>query len=447
MGNSITTILQKDNNYINTENNSISTNNVDLHIPEEIPSDMNNLKQLNRYFSIIYTGNIPSFSTPDLNLLKDEDIINFSLSYRYHDYRYTPIFKEIDSNTTALSKEQVESDALQFFGINEINHKSTAWHPFDGDYYTSQHADGDGSCIAKVDTITPISNDTYEISGVNYYAPNAFEGNPDDPIEEWNKLDDFKPDRTGSFTAHLQKQPSTGRFILVKYQLQDDSELAYYTDMENHILELIHQDINNSKVSLMSEGDSTEGGIEYYVYRAYTDSSTHIATVSWYYVAKNTLQIYKYDLVDDTLIPIQSPIQWHFINSSSELTDKFGTYHAKNVADNNNNTIWAEGVSGNGIGEWIYFSNTEAKDIHRIDIINGFSKSEDLYYKNNRVKKLRLDFDSGHSIYSFLDNSLSPQTITFNDAIFSSSVKFTILEVYPGTKYHDTCISEISIYN
>ena len=67
-------------------------------------------------------------------------------------------------------------------------------------------------------------------------------------------------------------------------------------------------------------------------------------------------------------------------------------YKVENVIDDNPSTAWIEGVSDDGIGQFIQFSSNNTFRVDKIDIINGFSKNQKTYMKNNRVKKVIIEF-------------------------------------------------------
>ncbi len=107
---------------------------------------------------------------------------------------------------------------------------------------------------------------------------------------------------------------------------------------------------------------------------------------------------------------------------------------------NNAHIPWVEGVKGNGVNETISieFNNP----IWGFSILNGYADVQNmkLYKENSRVKNLKVED---------LTNGLE-YTMDFEDKVYfnyldlalpSDSLKLTILEVYEGTKYQDTCIS------
>ena len=140
-------------------------------------------------------------------------------------------------------------------------------------------------------------------------------------------------------------------------------------------------------------------------------------------------------------------ITWDNVYASSHLIQKSMNYKVENVIDDNPSTAWIEGVSDDGIGQFIQFSSNNTFRVDKIDIINGFSKNQKTYMKNNRVKKVIIEFsDKSQQVYELEDNNIEYQTIDIG-GINTNSVKVIIQEVYTnGRVYKDTCISEISVY-
>ena len=140
-------------------------------------------------------------------------------------------------------------------------------------------------------------------------------------------------------------------------------------------------------------------------------------------------------------------ITWDNVYASSHLIQKSMNYKVENVIDDNPSTAWIEGVSDDGIGQFIQFSSNNTFRVDKIDIINGFIKNQKTYMKNNRVKKVIIEFsDKSQQVYELEDNNMEYQTIDIG-GINTNSVKVIIQEVYTnGRVYKDTCISEISVY-
>lgn len=83
-------------------------------------------------------------------------------------------------------------------------------------------------------------------------------------------------------------------------------------------------------------------------------------------------------------------------------------------------------------------------------IVNGYAKNEELFKANSRVKKLKLTLDGKEEYIIELEDTMNPQLI---DIVYKQEpsfevfnpieATFEILEVYPGEKYEDTCITSL----
>ena len=181
---------------------------------------------------------------------------------------------------------------------------------------------------------------------------------------------------------------------------------------------------------------------------------------------------------------------YHNAEASSELKSKNEQYAAKNVIDNNPATAWVEGASGSGINENIKIDFTPytaggkiegSTLINKIGIINGYSKDKDTFKSNNRVKKIRITYNyrlgedeiegrnsnpkekvlGSLGINEFndqelrdkekilgeyiLEDKMEMQYIQLDEPLLASYIKITILDVYKGEKFNDTCISEVKV--
>lgn len=158
-------------------------------------------------------------------------------------------------------------------------------------------------------------------------------------------------------------------------------------------------------------------------------------------------------------------IEWDNVSASSTLQPDIDMYQPENIVDvsqyiyftgegeerrekiyfsANTDTAWVEGVPGPGIGEWIRLESNSPQEIRKIEFYNGYWKN-DLYFKNNRLKTLRIDFSDGSYIIRELEDC-EFHTFYLGKLIRTSYIQFTILDVYPGTHYDDTCVSGILIY-
>ncbi len=159
-----------------------------------------------------------------------------------------------------------------------------------------------------------------------------------------------------------------------------------------------------------------------------------------------------------------------YIKAITTTSTLKGNYQTTNLADRDFSSAWVEGNENSGVGEKITL-HLNAAVVGALCIINGYTKSEETYYNNNRIKKAALEFeyvieedtdvdehesyfkefkevDFPDLAYMTIDKSNFAQLITivadFGDIrIKLKKITLTILEIYPGKKYNDTCISEI----
>lgn len=127
-------------------------------------------------------------------------------------------------------------------------------------------------------------------------------------------------------------------------------------------------------------------------------------------------------------------------------------YHPINIIDRTSNS-WCEGANDDGTGTRIDIRFAKSKDnkipeINYFYIKNGFGK-KDYYEANNRVKDITVSGYHVNPTRKFservtLKDTPDFQKVTLNSTFDFSSITIKIDSVYPGSKYNDTCITEIS---
>jgi len=181
---------------------------------------------------------------------------------------------------------------------------------------------------------------------------------------------------------------------------------------------------------------------------------------------------------------------WQFATNQNIVTLQSSSlqpkkYDVRKLFDRNFSTCWAEGGKGFGRGDWVMFGLLE----QTLWIYNGMWRSKALFYANNRVKKMKISF---YQVYKRLSRSYDPvsrqyktkttffknvylmsETVVelpdgmypieiykeygrlrfevtkpigatgFSPLSFRPLCRLEILDVYPGTKYNDTCVTEI----
>ena len=166
------------------------------------------------------------------------------------------------------------------------------------------------------------------------------------------------------------------------------------------------------------------------------------------------------DSNDENIISDNDNISVSYIETSSSLTDEYGDYRAENLIDDNYNTSWAEGVSGNGVGETITIHFDDVQVLNGINIVNGYIKDWETYYKNGKVTSLKIDYGNGreydYEIFYVSETDNVPydedlfeyccNNFEFEETISTDQIIITITGAVAGNKYNDTCISEIIVY-
>lgn len=131
--------------------------------------------------------------------------------------------------------------------------------------------------------------------------------------------------------------------------------------------------------------------------------------------------------------------------ASSVLAPAQGNiYGPRNLTDGDDKTAWVEGNSGQGLGEFVVLEFDSTRPVRGLTIRNGYDKSPDIFAKNSRVKDIELRFSSGDSIEATLKDQPSPQHVELSQPINAKWIQLIIRSVYPGAKYSDTAINELS---
>jgi hypothetical protein len=166
------------------------------------------------------------------------------------------------------------------------------------------------------------------------------------------------------------------------------------------------------------------------------------------------------DSIDNGPLEVLPGCSWYcggFVSgkrASSELHAQAGnSYKAENAHDFDIATAWVEGAKGNGIGEYLEYSfDTRGKGEHSLGITtvilaNGYKKSASIWKKNGRVKTFKVSRDGQPYAILHLLDSFEFQTVEIGKIMLPQegllTLRFQILDVYPGTQYQDVAISEL----
>lgn len=148
--------------------------------------------------------------------------------------------------------------------------------------------------------------------------------------------------------------------------------------------------------------------------------------------------------------------------ASSELAPQGKkSYHASHLIDDNMNTCWVEGVSGTGVGETIELDLGQKQTVYGVIICNGYQESKYLYGINGKVTSVTVStadgtekradlmtpqFDETKESFSAYERAELENWLTFDGPVYTDKIRITIDAAVAGSKYKDTCISEIRVY-
>ncbi len=150
--------------------------------------------------------------------------------------------------------------------------------------------------------------------------------------------------------------------------------------------------------------------------------------------------------------PVAGAIELTFSAYASSYLDSINknTYYPENAFDGDLDTCWCEGVKGSGIGESIWIRSSENVLMKGFRIWNGYQKSKETYYNNNRVKQLGIYADgvklgSWELSDSYSEDEDNVEYDILDEYVVASRIEFVIEDVYNGAKYDDTCIANIMV--
>jgi len=124
-----------------------------------------------------------------------------------------------------------------------------------------------------------------------------------------------------------------------------------------------------------------------------------------------------------------------------------GACRARYLADKNNSTAWCEddGRNGTGSGEWVELTLSEPAVVDSLVVVPGYAKSQQVYQDNGRPAALRVQVDGRPAFTVQINPGYGvPTTIHIPSSEPLSTVRLTMTQVTPGTRWRDTCISGVT---
>ncbi|MBO4394803.1 MAG: zinc ribbon domain-containing protein [Eubacterium sp.] len=145
------------------------------------------------------------------------------------------------------------------------------------------------------------------------------------------------------------------------------------------------------------------------------------------------------------------------ISASSTLPSSGeNTYKVSNLIDGDRRTAWCENQRGVGKGVTLRISLVDTRVVHGIALMNGYHKNKPIYKKNGKVMDLSFSAKEGETETlkqkyvpdSFWNNGqLGKYTyLDLKKPVKTNEITLKILSAVCGSKYDDTCISELFVY-
>jgi hypothetical protein len=149
---------------------------------------------------------------------------------------------------------------------------------------------------------------------------------------------------------------------------------------------------------------------------------------------------------------------WASSTRGKSTLDHTSTYYVDWLLDKNDKTSWQ---TKEGVGAFLQADFSQPVSLSHLKIKNGYWKSNNRYYRNNRVADLSVSYRLSGSdsfvqeeFHRLADSGLSDwQTIRLAPNNQVESIRITILSIYPARAYggsppfpEDTALNELEIY-
>ena len=133
------------------------------------------------------------------------------------------------------------------------------------------------------------------------------------------------------------------------------------------------------------------------------------------------------------------------VTGDSEMHSENYDYGPEQAADGDIESSWQEGESGLGEGKSLKINLDGSHKIRYIVLYLGNWRSDEMWGYNARPHELTLQIGDVQKDVEFTDEK-KKFCLSLETPINGDSVSITLKSVYKGTRWEDTCISEIELY-
>lgn len=141
-----------------------------------------------------------------------------------------------------------------------------------------------------------------------------------------------------------------------------------------------------------------------------------------------------------------APVKIAAVTAKSSYNTNGVSYPADNVKDGKAMTPWFEGDPGSGVGGWIEVDLGGVHKVTKLAILPG-DWSGAGWSKANRPKELTIQWSDQSTTSWTLPDSYAMQVFTPPSPVSTSVVRLKIGQVYNGSAFPDTAISEILVWD
>jgi hypothetical protein len=130
------------------------------------------------------------------------------------------------------------------------------------------------------------------------------------------------------------------------------------------------------------------------------------------------------------------------------LAPQYGfNYRPKNLFDGKYDTAWVPNTAKakDGIDESLVIDFGPGQTFKGLELLNGYHKNESIFLKNNRVRQIEITLPIGKPQVFEIADGPDPMSFTLDESVTVPWVRLRIISVHPGSKYHDTALSEVRV--
>ncbi|MDX1657563.1 MAG: zinc ribbon domain-containing protein [Nitriliruptorales bacterium] len=141
-----------------------------------------------------------------------------------------------------------------------------------------------------------------------------------------------------------------------------------------------------------------------------------------------------------------TPLTVSAVAASTARTGAQDGFAVDRLLDGDTTTAWNSrgDVNPDGVGEIIEFDFAEPVWLSQIVFANGDQEDDESFVANARAKRIQVELYGGSTFIANLLDEPGEQAIRLPTPRFTITVRFEVLEVYPGDTYDDLALSEVS---